>query len=204
MRLASLCGVEFRSRLLTAKNQAAIHRDQALRWRSELPAGGHGLPEDVANARAAVAPEVGDRPGVRRPAAGQPRQLDIALALAHKAPAGLNADEVAVGTDPEQPGRVVGRPARLGRLRAVRAEIVKVEFLNEGVHDVHRAVLGNEVVRTPGQQSDLASLLSLDESLHEQPPHRVASIQASNASSHLDPQGSFGTAECKVGNVEFS
>jgi hypothetical protein len=66
----------------------------------------------------------------------------------------------------------------------MEAEVVKVELLNEGVHDAHWVVLGDEVVQTLGQQRDLAPLLTLDESLHEQPPHRVASIYAINAFSH--------------------
>jgi hypothetical protein len=43
---------------------------------------------------------------------------------------------------------------------------VQIEFFDKRVDYPHRVVLGDVVVQTLGKQRDLASVFSLDESLH--------------------------------------
>src|SRR5271163_2856592 len=60
-----------------------------------------------ADRRPAVAAEVGDRLEVRHQSAGQPHQLDIALALPFEPPARLDAIEIAVEEDLQNRGRMI-------------------------------------------------------------------------------------------------
>src|SRR5207247_8788006 len=96
----------------------------------------------------------------------QPHQLDIALRFALQAAAGLDTVEVAVDVDLEQNRRVVGRPPCRRRLRAFKAQGLQIELVDERVDDAHWVVFTDVVVETLWQQGDLASVFSLDESLH--------------------------------------
>src|SRR5215470_2141887 len=59
--------------------------------------------------------------------AGQPHQLDIALALPLKPPARLNAIEISVNIDLQQRGRMIRRPARCERGNAVKPELGEIQ-----------------------------------------------------------------------------
>ena len=61
---------------------------------------------------------------------------------------------------------MVGRPARRRGCRAFEAQSLQIELVDERIDDPHRVVFTDVVVETLGQQGDLASVLSLDESLH--------------------------------------
>ena len=61
---------------------------------------------------------------------------------------------------------MVGRPACRRGLCAFEAQRLKVELVDERIDDTHRVVFSDVVIEALGQQGDLASVLSLDESLH--------------------------------------
>jgi hypothetical protein len=102
MRRLIFASVKLRSRLFTAKNQAAVDGDDRLREQIELAAQHDELPAHVADGTAVVAAEIGNGLEVRREPTGEPHQLDVALALAFQAAAGLNAIEIAVDVDLQQ------------------------------------------------------------------------------------------------------
>ena len=148
--------VKFRSRLLTALNLLPSMATIASVNRFELAAQHDELAADVADGLAVVLAEVGDGLEVRHQAAGQPHQLDVALRLALQAPARLDAVEVAVDVDLQQHRRVVRRSARRRRLDALKAQLAKIQLIDEDIDDADRVVFGNVVVQTLGQQRDLA------------------------------------------------
>jgi hypothetical protein len=60
-------------------------------------------------------------------------------------------------------------------LSTIEAEALKVELLDKAIDDADRVVLADKVIEAFGQQCDLASILSFDESLHAaRPLSRVA------------------------------
>src|SRR5678815_2625581 len=61
---------------------------------------------------------------------------------------------------------MVGRPACCRCRCALEAQSLQLELVDERIDDAHRVVFTDVVVETLGQQGDLASVLSLDESLH--------------------------------------
>jgi hypothetical protein len=77
----------------------SVYSHHAPREQLEVSAQDHEAAADVADARAVVAPEVGDGLEVRCQAARQPHQLDVALALMLQAPAALHPIQVAVDVD---------------------------------------------------------------------------------------------------------
>ena len=145
---------------------AAVDGDDALGQQLELPAQRDEATADVADALAVVVAEVGDGLEVGRQAPGQPHDLDVALGLALEATAGLDPVQIAVDVDLEQHGRVVRRSARGRRLGALEPELPEVEFVDEGVDHPDRVVFSDVVVEALREQGDLASVRSLDESLH--------------------------------------
>ncbi len=59
----------------------------------------------------------------------------------------------------------------------LKVKLVQIQLIDERVDNPHRVVLGDVVVEAFRQQDDLASVLSLDESLHAAALlRRVASI----------------------------
>jgi MinD superfamily P-loop ATPase len=61
---------------------------------------------------------------------------------------------------------VVRRSSGGCRLRPFEAELFEIQLVDEDVDDANRVVFTEVVVKTLGQQGELASVLSLDESLH--------------------------------------
>src|SRR6478735_3399917 len=61
---------------------------------------------------------------------------------------------------------MVGRPACCRGCCALEAQSLQVELVDERVDDAYRVVFTDVVVETLRKQGDLASVLSLDESLH--------------------------------------
>ena len=119
-----------------------------------------------ADTDAVVAPKIGNRLEVRCQTAGQPHQLDIALRFALQPPARLHAIEISVDVDLEQQGRVIRRPPRRRRLCAIEAKTQEIELFDERVDHADRVVFADEVVQALWQQRDLASIFSINESLH--------------------------------------
>src|ERR1700738_3749618 len=90
---------------------AAINRNARLAEQLKAPAQHHELAADLADGLAVVLAEVGYRLEVWHQAAGQPHQLNVALALPLQAPARLHPIEVSVDVNLQQRRRMVGRPS---------------------------------------------------------------------------------------------
>src|SRR4051794_11598259 len=106
----------------------------------------HELTADLANGLAVVLAEVGYRLEVRHQAAGQPNQLDVALALPLQAPARLHPIEVSVDVNLQQCRRMVGRPSCHLRLDAAKAEFGQIKLINKDIDRPDRIVLAQIVV----------------------------------------------------------
>jgi len=145
---------------------AAVDCDHGLREELQFAAQHDKTPAHVADALAAVAPEVGDGLEVGGKPTGQPHQFEVSLAFTLQAPARLDAVEVPVDVDLEQHRRMVGRPTGARGLNSIEAELLEIQFLDEGFNHPDRVVISDVVVQALRHQTDLASLFSLDESLH--------------------------------------
>src|ERR1700694_1899253 len=93
---------------------AAVDRNARLAEQFKAPAQHHKLTADLADGLAVVLAEIGYRLEVRHQAAGQPHQLDVALALPLQAPARLHPIEVSVDVNLQQCRRMVGLPVASG------------------------------------------------------------------------------------------
>jgi hypothetical protein len=81
---------------------AAVDRNARLAEQLKAPAQHQKLTTDLADRRTVVLAEIGYRFEIRHQAAGQPDELDVALALPLKAPARLDTMEVSVDVDFQQ------------------------------------------------------------------------------------------------------
>ena len=98
--------------------------------------------------------------------AGQPDQLDVALALTFEATARWNAVEIAVQVDLEQRRQMVGGPARGLRHHAREAECRQVKLIDEDFDKTNRIVRSNRVIETVRNERDLLTTLACDEALN--------------------------------------
>ena len=119
---------------------------------------------------AVVLTEVGDGLEVRHQAPGQPHQLNVALGLSLKAATGLDAIEVAVDVDLQQDGRMLSRPTSFCGDNTLETESTKVEFIDEHIDHTSRVGVRHIVIQALGKQHALASMLSLDKTLHRHSP----------------------------------
>src|SRR5674476_491432 len=90
---------------------AAVDRNARLAEQFKTATQHHELTADLADCLAIVLPEVGYRLEVRHQAAGQPNQLEVALAFSLQAPTRLHPVEVAVNINLQQRRRMVGWPS---------------------------------------------------------------------------------------------
>src|ERR1700681_23631 len=102
---------------------AAVDRNARFAEQLEASAQHHELTADLSDGLAIILPEVGYCLEVRHQAAGQPNQLDIALALPLQAPAPLYPIEVSVDVNLQQRPRMIGRPPCRLRLNAAKAQL---------------------------------------------------------------------------------
>jgi hypothetical protein len=145
---------------------AAVDRHNRTREQIELAAQHHELCAGRADRRPVVAAEVGDRLEVRHQSAGQPHQLDIALALPFKPTARLDAIEIAVEIDLQQRRGMISRPTRHLGHDAGKPEARKVEFVEENFNDADGIVFRNVVVQAIGKQRGLAAIRAFNETFH--------------------------------------
>jgi hypothetical protein len=80
-----------------------------------------------------VLAEIRDGLEVRHQVAGQPHQLDIALALELKPSARLDAIEISINVDLQQRRRVISRPARGKRRDAVKAQLGEIKPIDKDI-----------------------------------------------------------------------
>src|SRR5205814_6444043 len=106
----------------------AVNRDDRLAEEFKAPAQHHKLTADPPDGLAIVLPEVGYCLEVRHQAAGQPNQLDIALALPLQAPARLHPIEISVDVNRQQRRRMRGQPSCRFRRYAPNTQITKIKL----------------------------------------------------------------------------
>jgi hypothetical protein len=61
---------------------------------------------------------------------------------------------------------MVGRPAGFRWDDALETQLAKVEFIDENIDHPHRVGVRHKVIQALGKQRALASMLSLDKTLH--------------------------------------
>jgi hypothetical protein len=110
---------------------AAVDRNARFAEQVKTSAHRHELTADPADGLAVVLPEVSYRFEVWHQAAGQPNQLDVALAFPFQTPARLYPIEVSVDINLQQHRRMIGRPCcRLG-LNAAKAEPGQTKLIDK-------------------------------------------------------------------------
>ncbi|MOA00449.1 hypothetical protein D3C78_1198110 [compost metagenome] len=149
---------------------AAVDGHQRFGEQTKLLAQHHELPTDAADCLAVILAEVGDGFEVRHQAPGQPHQLDVALRFALEASTGLDPIEVAVDVNLQQDAGMVSGPAGFRRDDTLETQPAEVEFIDEHIDHPHRVGVRHVIIQALGQQRALTSTLSLDETLHGQPP----------------------------------
>jgi hypothetical protein len=123
---------------------------------------------------------------VRHQVAGQPHQLDIALALPLKPSARLDAIEISVNVDLQQRRRMISRSARGKGRDAVKAELGKIQPIDKDIDRPHRIILAYIVIQHRGKQRALTAIRPLDKALSSDPPHI-----AGNHSARINPDRAF-------------
>jgi hypothetical protein len=125
---------------------APVDRNARFAEQLKAPAQHHELAADLADGLAVVPAEVGYGLEVGHQAAGQPNQLDIALALPLQPPARLHPIEVSVDVNLQQRRRMVGRPSRRLRLDPAKAELRQIKLIDEDIDRPNRIVLAQIVI----------------------------------------------------------
>jgi hypothetical protein len=130
-----------------------------------------------------VATEVGDGLEVRREPSREPHHLDIAPRLSFEPAARLNLIEIAIQVELQQQCGMIARAPCRSRNDSGEAERSQVEFIDERVHNSHRIVVTDVIVKTARKQHDLMTVSTLNESRHEAPVRSAKAIK-NNAFSH--------------------
>src|SRR5215217_9086953 len=115
-----LAWVKFRSPRVDGLELAAVDRNARFAKQFKAAAQHHELAADLADGLAIVLAEVGYGLEVGHQPAGQPNQLDVALALPFQTPARLHPIEVSVDVNLQQRRRMIGRPSRRLRFNATK------------------------------------------------------------------------------------
>jgi hypothetical protein len=125
--------------------------------------------------------KIGNRLVVGRQPPQQPDHLEIAPCLALQTTARLDAVEIAVYVELQQPGRVVGGPARRFRHHAIEAELPEVQRVDERINRADRIALVDKVIEAFGQQRPLPPIRPFNEPLHRLPPQIARRIISATA-----------------------
>src|SRR6478609_6439418 len=120
---------------------AAVDRNARFAEQFKAAAQHHELAADPADGLTIVLAEVGYGLEVRHQAAGQPNQLDVALALPLQPPARLHPIEVSVDVNLQQRRRMIGRPSGRLRLDAAKAEPRQIKLIYKDIDRPDRIVL---------------------------------------------------------------
>src|SRR5205807_4563713 len=105
----------------------------------------HELAADLADRLAVVLAEGGYGLEVWHQAAGQPNQLDVALALPLQAPARLHPIEVSVDVNLQQRRRMIGRPSCRVRLNTAKTQPGQIKLIDKNIDRPDRIILGQIV-----------------------------------------------------------
>src|SRR5271156_4852410 len=167
---------------------AAVDRNARFAEQFKATAQLHELTTNLADGLAVVLAEVGYRLEVRHQPAGQPNQLDVALAFSLQAPARLHPVEVAVNINLQQRRRMVGRPSCRLWLNAAKAELGQVKLIDKDIDRPDRIVPAQIVIQPLGKQSALIAVIANDKARHLiLRPNRRRIISLKVFSHSLDP-----------------
>ena len=111
----------------------------------QAPAQNDELPADPPDCLAVGLAELGNGLVIGGEPSGEPDHIDIALALALQAAAGLHAVEVTVNLELQQHRRMIGRASGRQRIDPWEPQIAQIQRFDKDVNDPHRVVLGDEV-----------------------------------------------------------
>src|SRR5438552_2859138 len=125
---------------------AAVDRNARFAEQFKTAAQHHELAANPADGLAIVLAEVGYGLEVRHQAAGQPNQLDVALAFSLQASARLHPIEVAVDVNLQQRRRMIGRPSCRLRLNTAKAQLGQIKLFDKNIDRPDRIVLGQIVI----------------------------------------------------------
>ncbi len=136
----------------------AVDGDHCGREQARAPAHYDEFATDFADGRAVVLAEIGDGLEVRRQAARQPHDFDVALAFPLKPAAGLNAVEVSIDVELQHHRGIVSGPSRELRLNAPEAKLAKIELIDEKIDHPHRIILGDIVFQLSRKHRSLSAI----------------------------------------------
>src|SRR3954452_426240 len=125
---------------------AAVDRNARFAKQFKAAAEHHELTANLADGLAIVLAEVGYRLEVGHQPAGQPNQLDVALALPFQTPARLHPIEVSVDVNLQQRRRMIGRPSRRLRFNATKTELGQIKLIDKDINRPDRIILGQIVI----------------------------------------------------------
>src|SRR3984957_9072045 len=145
---------------------AAVNRNARFAEQLKASAQHHKLTADPADGLAIVLAEVGYCFEVRHQAAGQPNQLDVALALPLQAPARLYPIKVSVDVNLQQRRRMVSWPSRRLRLYAAKAQLGQIKLIDKDIDRSNRIVLAQIVIQPLRKQSALTAVIANDKARH--------------------------------------
>ncbi len=113
----------------------------------EAPAQQNECAADFADCLTVVLAEIRNGLEVRYQAAGQPDQLDIALALPLEASARLDAIEISVNVDLQLRRRMLGWPTHCEGLNAVEAELGEIQPIHKDIDRPDRGISNKQYQR---------------------------------------------------------
>lgn len=148
---------------------APVHRNDRPGEQVELATQHDELRAGRMDRRPIVAAEVGDRLEIRHQAAGQPHQLDVALAFPFEPAARLDAIEIAIEIDLQQRRWMIGWPSRRFRFNTGKAHRRQVQFVDENINDADWIIVRHIVFQTIREQCRLPPVFALDETIHSAP-----------------------------------
>ena len=182
---------------------AAVDRNARFAEQFKASAQHHELAADLADGLAVVLAEVGYGLEVRHQAAGQPNQLDVALALPLQTPARLHPIEVSVDVNLQQRRRMVGRPSCRLRLNAAKAELGQIKLIDKDIDRPDRIVLGQIVIQPLGKQRALTAVIANDKARHRILPAKSRKNHIIEARFHTGwtLNGHFGLAQALAGRT---
>ena len=155
---------------------AAVDGNARFRKQTHLAAELDEARAHLADGRAIVLPEIGDRLVVGDKAAKQPHHLEVTAGLALKPPARLHPIEVAVDVKLQENRGMIGRPPGRLRLHPCEPEFGKIERIDERIDHTNRIILVDPVIEAFGQQRRLPAIRSLDKALHPIPANHLCGI----------------------------
>jgi len=92
--------------------------------------------------------------------AGEPHQFDVACAFLFEPARGAHAVEIAVDIDFQQQTGVIGRRAAMVGADVGKPELLQIDGVDEGLHDAHEIVGGDQFVERGGEKAELLAVLS--------------------------------------------